>query len=59
MCFSSRARIKLYNYRQHKDQSVQDYIKELNTLHNAVKVVERGQGVGVDREVFQEIERIF
>ena len=36
------ARIKLYNYRQHKDQSVQDYIKELNALHDVVKAVDGG-----------------
>ena len=46
------ARIKLYNYRQYEDQSMQNYIKELNTLHDVVKVVDRGEGVDIDREVF-------
>ena len=36
------ARIKLYNYRQHEDQSVQDYIKELSALHDVVKAVDGG-----------------
>ena len=50
------ARIKLCNCRQYEDQSVQDCIKELNALHDAVKAVDGGQGVGVIGEVFTEVE---
>ena len=54
-----RARIELYNYQQCKDQSVQGYIKELNDLHDVVKVVNKGKGVSVDGKVFEEVERLF
>ena len=53
------ARIKLCNCRQCEDQSLQDYIKELNALHDVVKAVGGGQGVGVIGEVFTEVERMF
>ena len=53
------ARIKLCNHRQHEGQSVQDHIKELSDIHDAVEAIYGGQGVGTDSEVFEEVERLF
>ena len=38
---------------------VQDYIKELNALHDIVKAVNGEQEVGINGEVFTEAERMF
>ena len=52
------ARIKSRNYRQLEGKSVQDYVKELNTMHEFVKAIDGG-GVGIDGEVLEEIEKRF
>ena len=53
------ARIKFCNYRQHEGQSSQDYVKGLSAMHDVVKAIDGAQGVGIDGEVFEEIERMF
>ena len=52
-------RIKLHDHRQQEGQSVQDYAKELNAIHDVVKEIDGGQGVGIDGEAFEEIEKRF
>ena len=53
------ARIRLHVYKQQDSQSVQDFIKEIRSLAEAVKEVDGGQGVGTDGGCFEHVETIF
>jgi len=53
------ARLKFYLHRQRKGQPVQDYIRELTTLHEVLLGIDRGQGVGSDSANYEAIELMF
>ena len=56
---TTSARIKLCDYRQQEGHSAQDCVKELKAIHDVAKAIDGGQGVGMDREAFEEIEKTF
>ena len=53
------ARVKLCNYFQQEGKHIQDYAKELKAIHDVVKAIDGGKGVGIDGEAFEEVEKRF
>ena len=53
------ARLRLYTYKHKDGQTVQDYVRELTTLHEVLLGMDGGQGVGPDGDCFEGVERMF